>query len=145
MSLHGWYDMYNQTITLFNYSSDKDEYFKTLIENVEIQPNYQTVPNLSQTDSNTSVLIIFEYSEDEIGKYIYSRGKKVYYSKPKNWDISSGEFTMQNNTDFIIIGDYTNIENVNLNEIKNSIDDVFVINQFKVFFDELKHFELYVN
>nr|DAW44990.1 MAG TPA: hypothetical protein [Bacteriophage sp.] len=137
--------MYNQTITLFNYSSDKDEYFKTLIENVEIQPNYQTVPNLSQTDSNTSVLIIFEYSEDEIGKYIYSRGKKVYYSKPKNWDISSGEFTMQNNTDFIIIGDYTNIENVNLNEIKNSIDDVFVINQFKVFFDELKHFELYVN
>lgn len=137
--------MYNQTITLFNYSSDKDEYFKTLIENVEIQPNYQTVPNLSQTDSNTSVLIIFEYSEDEIGKYIYSRGKKVYYSKPKNWDISSGEFTIQNNTDFIIIGDYTNIENVNLNEIKNSIDDVFVINQFKVFFDELKHFELYVN
>ncbi len=60
--------MYNQTITLFNYSSDKDEYFKTLIENVEIQPNYQTVPNLSQTDSNTSVLIIFEYSEDENSK-----------------------------------------------------------------------------
>ena len=145
MSLHGWYDMYNQTITLFNYFSDKDEYLKTLIDGVEIQPSYQTIPNLNQTDSNTSVLIIFEYLEDEIGKYIYSRGKKVYYSKPKNWDISSDEFTIQNNTDFIIIGDYTNIENVNLNEIKNSIDDVFVINQFKVFFDELKHFELYVN
>jgi len=137
--------MYNQTITLFNYFSDKDEYLKTLIDGVEIQPSYQTIPNLNQTDSNTSVLIIFEYLEDEIGKYIYSRGKKVYYSKPKNWDISSDEFTIQNNTDFIIIGDYTNIENVNLNEIKNSIDDVFVINQFKVFFDELKHFELYVN
>ena len=137
--------MYNQTITLFNYSSDKDEYFKTLIENVEVQPNYKTVPNLSQTDSDTSVLIIFEYSEDETGKYIYSKSKKIYYSKPKSWDISSGKFTIQNNTDFVIIGDYTNVEEANLNEIKNSIDDVFVINQFKTFFDELKHFEIYAN
>lgn len=137
--------MYNQTITLFNYSSDKDDYFKTLIENVEVQPNYKTVPNLSQTDSDTSVLIIFEYSEDETGKYIYSKGKKIYYSKPKSWDISSEKFTIQNNTDFLIIGDYTNIEDVNLNEIKNSIDDVFVINQFKTFFDELKHFEIYAS
>ncbi len=137
--------MYNQTITLFNYSSDKDEYFKTLIENVEIQPNYQTVPNLSQTDSNTNVLIIFEYLEDETGKYIYSKGEKIYYSKPKSWDISSGNFTIQNNTDFVIIGDYTNIEEANLNGIKNSVDDVFVINQFKTFFDELKHFEIYAN
>ena len=73
------------------------------------------------------------------------KGKKIYYSKPKSWDISSGKFTIQNNTDFVIIGDYTNIEDVNLNEIKNSIDDVFVINQFKTFFDELKHFEIYAN
>lgn len=137
--------MYNQTITLFNYSSDKDEYFKTLIENVEVQPNYQTVPNLSQTDSDTSVLIIFEYLEDETGKYIYSKGEKIYYSKPKSWDISSGNFTIQNNTDFVIIGDYTNVEEANLNEIKNSIDDVFMINQVKTFFDELKHFEIYAN
>lgn len=137
--------MYNQSITLFNYDAEEDDYLKTFIKGVEFQPNYQTIPKVDKTDSDTSALIIIEYFRDDIGKYIYSEGNKIYYASPKTWSLKSQKFTIQNNTDFIIIGNYMDIVEVNLNEIKNSIDNVFIINQFKDFMDELRHFEIYVN
>lgn len=139
--------MYAKIITLFNYIEQNDEYTSTLINNVEFQPIYKTIPNDYETADDTSALVIINYSKDDTGVYVNSNSSKKYYLKPKQWENSSkeGYFTIQNNTDFIVLGDYTNLVDVNLNQVKNTTDDVFIINKFKDFMDELKHFELYVN
>lgn len=137
--------MYNKTITLFNYYESNDEYFYTVIYNVEIQPIYKTIPNTSETSNQSSCLIIIPYNSDDLGNYVNLYENKKYYLKPKKWGGNPEYFTIQNNVDFIIEGIHTDIPDINLNEIKNTMDDVFVINQIKDFSDDLKHFELTVN
>lgn len=137
--------MYSQTVTLFNYLSSIDKYAPTLIENIEVQPIYRTTPNLYQTDDVSRVLIIVPYAIDEIGKYIFSNGYKKYYKNPKLWGENINYFTLQNNLDFVIYGDFSTLSNPNLNEVKNDIDDVFLINEIRDFPDDLKHFELTCN
>lgn len=139
--------MFAEKITLFNYIEQNDEYTSTLIKNVEFQPVYKTVPNDYETADSTSALVIIKYRKDTKGVYVNSDSSKKYYLKPKAWNNSDkdGYFTIQNNTDFVVLGDYTHLIDVNLNQFKNTADDVFMINKFKDFSDELKHFELFVN
>lgn len=163
--------MFKSTITLFNYLYSSDEYSKTLINNVEIQPMCSTHPQTNSTQSNTKVLIIVPYKVDSAGAYVNDGNDKKYYLKPKVWankvdpgivyvDKKSGErhylkqkgwaesieyFTIQSGLDFIIVGDYSYLTDVNLNEIRNTIPDVFVIGGVKDFSDDLKHFEIMCN
>lgn len=137
--------MFLQTITLFNYIYSTDEYSSTLLSNVEFQPFYKTYPNIYETELNTSALIIVPLIVDSSGIYALSNVSKKYYLPFKQWKENKDYFTIQNNFDFVILGDYTHLENINLNELKNSLDDVFIINGFKYFMDDLKHFEIYLN
>ena len=137
--------MFTQTITLFNYLNTKDDYSKTLIDNVEVQPKFITSPDRYGVDNLTKALIIIPYSKDTIGRFILSNNKAKYYLRPKEWNENTSYFTFQNDKDFIIIGDYMNLSDIDLNDIKNSIDDVFIINEVRDYRDDLKHFELIVN
>lgn len=138
--------MFATDITLFNYLENQDEYFHTLIKSVEFQPKYNTNPEQYSTEDNTSSLIIIPYHKDDNGVYVGTESKK-YYLTPKKWINSNHTdyFTIQNNIDFVMIGDYTDLENINLNDLKNEYDDLFMINQYKDFRYELSHFELIVN
>ncbi len=137
--------MFQGKITLFNYLYSADEYSKTLINNVEIQPIYKTDPQANSTESGTKVLIIVPYKADSCGVYVNSGSDKKYYLKPKEWKENTDYFTIQSGLDFIIVGDYLSLTNVNLNDIKNKVDDVFVIGEVKDFSDDLKHFEIVGN
>lgn len=163
--------MFKSTITLFNYLYSSDEYAKTIIKNVEIQPMCSTDPQTNSTENNTEVLIIVPYKVDSGGAYVNSGSDIKYYLKPKVWankvdpgivyvDKKSGErhylkqkgwaesieyFTIQSGLDFIIVGDYSYLTDINLNDIKNKVDDVFVIGGVKDFSDDLKHFEIFVS
>lgn len=140
--------MFAKVITLFNYIEATDEYLSTLIYNVEFQPVYKTIPNDYETSNSTNALIIINYSKNSNGSYIMSETCAKYYLKPIEWNNTQDKenyFTIQTNTDFIVIGDHANLVDVNLNQFKNTVDDVFMINKFKDFSDELRHFELYVN
>ena len=134
--------MFKSTITLFNYLYSSDEYSKTIIKNVEIQPIYKTDPQTNDTSNNTKVLIIVPYKADSAGAYVNSGSDKKYYLKPKSWKENTDYFTIQIGFDFIIVGDYSHLTNISLNDIKNKVDDVFVINEVKDFSDDLKHFEI---
>lgn len=137
--------MFKSTITLFNYLYSSDEYAKTLINNVEIQPIYKTDPQTNDAQNNTKVLIIVPYKADSGGVYVNSGSDIKYYLKPKSWKENTDYFTIQNGFDFIIVGDYSHLTNISLNDIKNKVDDVFVINEVKDFSDDLKHFEIMCN
>lgn len=139
--------MFATKITLFNYLQEQDDYIITLINNVEFQPKYETIPNITETEDKTKSLIIIPYYKDDTGIYVNKDNNKKYYLKPKQWLKASDKqyFTFQTDIDFIIVGDYSYLEDVNLNELKNSYDDLFMINRVKDFTDELKHFELIVN
>lgn len=134
--------MFKSTITLFNYLYSSDEYSKTLIKNVEIQPMCSTDPQTNSTQSNTKVLIIVPYKVDSAGAYVNSGSDIKYYLKPKSWKENTDYFTIQNDSDFIIVGDYSHLTDINLNDIKNKVDDLFVICGVKDFSDDLKHFEI---
>lgn len=141
--------MFDTTITLFNYDVSNDVYYSTLIINTEFQPMYKTKPDVTQTNDEDSSLIIIPYNIRYGTIYINSDDLKKEYLRP--YDFHSKEnkslfFTIQNNIDIVMIGDYTNINTVNLNELKNSHDNVFMVNQFKDFKEPLiSHFELVVN
>lgn len=138
--------MYNQTITLFNYKLSSDDYIYTVINGAEVQPMYASSPKIMDTENNTKALIIIRYAEDDVGRYINTKDGKKYYKSPKQWKENPDYFTLQTNFDFLIVGDYTpeNAE-INLNELKNELDNVFVINEIKDFSDDLKHFEITAN
>lgn len=137
--------MFSKTITLFNYYEPNDQYLTTVIPEVEVQPTYKTSPNTTETSNNTSVLIIIPYYSDDIGDYVMTNNDKKYYLTPKKYNGVNTNFTLQNNTDFIIVGNHESIVDINLNELKNTMDNVFVINQIKDFSDDLKHFEITAN
>lgn len=142
--------MFDTCITLFNYSAEEDKYYQTVINNAEFQPIYKTEPELTGTDNRTSCLVIIPYSFDKNNEiYINTDCKQVYYSKPKEWEKltdKTGYFTLQNDIDFIAKGNRSDLTDVTLNEMKNSYDDVFVINQIKDFSEIIiSHFELTVN
>lgn len=137
--------MFLQTITLFNYISSKDEYTPVILSNVEFQPYYKTYPRTYETSDETNALIIINLNSDSEGVYALSKGgSKKYYLPKKKWGENTDYFTIQNNFDFLILDEYTPPE-INLGDAKNTLDNVFVINGFKYFMDDLKHFELYVN
>lgn len=141
--------MFDTKITLFNYDVRNDVYYSTLILNTEFQPMYKTKPDVTQTNDEDSSLIIIPYNISNGTIYINTDDLKKEYLKP--YDFHSKEnksmfFTIQNNIDIVIIGDYTNINTVNLNDLKNSNDNVFMVNKFKDFKEPLiSHFELVVN
>lgn len=137
--------MFQGKITLFNYLYSADEYSKTLINNVEIQPIYKTDPQTNSTENNTKVLIIVPYKADSDGAYVNDGDDKKYYLKPKSWKENTNYFTIQIGFDFIVVGDYLDMTDVSLNDIKNKVDDVFVVNEVKDFSDDLKHFEIMCN
>lgn len=139
--------MFATDITLFNYIEQEDEYIPTLIKGVEFQPKYKTEPNNYDTSDKTSSLIIIPYYKDNNGVYANKNEYKKYYLTPKRWINSNHTeyFTIQNDIDFVMIGNYLYLTEINLNELKNSYDDLFMINQYKDFRDELSHFELIVN
>lgn len=142
--------MFGTTITLFNYDVSSDIYYSTLIINTEFQPMYKTNPDVTQTNDEDSSLIIIPYNISNGKVYVNTDDLKKEYLSP--YDFHSKEnksmyFTLQNNIDIVMIGDYTNLEeSLNLNELKNSHDNVFMVNQFKDFKEPLiSHFELIVN
>lgn len=142
---HGWDNMFSKTITLFNYYEPNDQYLTTVITGVEVQPTYKTNPKTTETSNETSTLIIIPYYSDDTGNYVMNNKDKKYYSTPKKWNGTNTNFTLQNNTDFIIVGNHGNIVDINLNDLKNTMDNLFVINQIKDFSDDLKHFEITAN
>lgn len=142
--------MFQSIITLFNYSAEEDKYYQTIINNAEFQPIYKTEPELIGTDNRSSCLIIIPYNFDKDNEiYINTDTSKSYYSLPKEWEKlqdKTGHFTFQNNIDFVVKGNKSDLADVTLNDMKNVYDDVFVINQIKNFEDTiLSHFELTVN
>lgn len=138
--------MYRQTITLFNYLDSIDNYSSTVINGVEVQPKYATIPKIYQTDNDSKVLVIIRYQSDESGRYVNTENGKKYYKTPKQWKENPEYFTLNPNFDFLIVGEYIpeNPE-INLNELKNELDNIFVINEIKDFADDLKHFEIIAN
>lgn len=84
--------MFKSTITLFNYLYSSDEYSKTLINNVEIQPIYKTDTQTNSTENNTKVLIIVPYKADSGGPYVNDGDDKKYYLKPKLWKENTDYF-----------------------------------------------------
>ena len=136
--------MFKQTITLFNYIPSKDTYLTTLLSQCEFQNSFRTIPEEYETSEATSAIALVMAYEDYQGIYVLGSNKK-YFKYAKQWNEDTDYFTIQNNTDFIMLGDYTDMVDINLNDIKNGFDNVFVINRFKYFIDDLKHFELYVN
>lgn len=141
--------MFQSIITLFNYSEEEDKYYQTIINNAEFQPIYKTEPDVIGTDNRSSCLIIIPYSIKDSSIYVNNDECKKYYLKPKEWEKSGNKenyFTLHNDIDFVVKGAKSDLTDVNLNEIKNTHDDVFVINQIKDFVDTLlSHFELTVN
>lgn len=135
--------MYTQTITLFNYLESLDNYSRTVIKGVEVQPIYATTPRVTQTENEESVLIIIRYKKDEHGIYVNTDKGNKYYKSPKQWKENIEYFTLTPNVDFIIVGEYTlDTPEINLNDLKNDLDNIFIINKVRDFSDDLKHFEI---
>lgn len=141
--------MFDTCITLFNYDSKDDIYYGTVIDFVEFQPIYKTEPIVTGTENRTSCLVIIQYISKDGSIYITSGSDFQYYLSPKEWEKEENKinyFTLQTDTDFIVKGDKSDLTDVNLNDMKNRFDDVFVINQIKDFDKWLiPHFELTVN
>ncbi len=138
--------MYNQTITLGNYLESEDTYNLLVINNVEVQPIYSVKEDISETNDTSKVLVIIMYSIDNNGKYITASGNKIYYRAPKHWGENEEYFTLQCGKDFILLGEYHSEDpNINLNELKNKNDDIFIINRIDDFQDDLSHFEIICN
>lgn len=136
--------MYKQIVTLFNYLSSSDDYISTVINGVEVQPIYATTPKVTNTENDTSVLIIIKCFEDSNGRYIHTENGNKYYKPPKQWKENTNYFTLQPNFDFLILGKYE-IQDISLNELKNNLDNIFMVNQIKDFSDDLGHFEIIAN
>lgn len=137
--------MFSSTITLFNYEESTDKFYPTLFTGTELQPDYKTrfTENTTQ-DMDMSLLIIKYYISDN---KIYSYGNTKSYKTPKSWDNlttanKSNYFTFQTGRDFFVLGDYSTTVNVDYELFKSQNDDVFFINNVKVFRDDLKHWEI---
>lgn len=136
--------MFGKTATLFNYGRQNDEYAYTVINSVEIQPNYITKPSLSGVEDNTKCLIIIPFKLNAEGIYLNVDGHRKYYKQPLQWFEDDEYFTLQTDVDFIILGEHR-IKEANLNDLKNKFDDLWMINDIKTFYDVIPHFELKVN
>ncbi len=86
--------MFQGKITLFNYLYSSDEYAKTFIKNVEIQPICKTDPQSNSTESSTKVLVIVPYKTDSGEAYVNSDNDRKYYLKPKVWKENADYFTI---------------------------------------------------
>lgn len=138
--------MFISLVTLFNYDSKNDNYFATLLKNVEFQPHYKTVFSEDSTQSADFALLIIEYAFRH-GKKKTPSTEKAYKS-PKAWEnLSSDEkkkyFTLKpGEYDFFAKGDYSRVKKVVYENFKNSHDDVFFIHGVRDFEDDLPHFEI---
>lgn len=141
--------MFDTKITLFNYDINNDNYYTTVIEDTEFQPIYKTIPDTTQTNSDSSILLIIPYNITNGTVYINSDGLKKEYLSPKEWGETANKetfFTIQNNFDIVMIGDYSSLSSESLNDLKNQHDNIFMINQVKDFNDPLlSHFEITAN
>lgn len=135
--------IYTSKITVFNYNQKDKTYFKTLIDEVSFQPYYKYEPNVTSTADLSEVLCIFILNSDYKGFYVNNKNPK-YYISPKHFEFTNNTFTLRPKTDFIIKGDYTDIPETSLNEIKNKYDDVFMINKVIMFDEVFPHIELVV-
>lgn len=136
--------MFGKTATLFNYGQQNDEYAYTVINSVEVQPNYISKPTLNGVEDDTKCLLIIPFKVDETGIYLNVDGKNKYYKYPLQWFEDDEYFTLQTDIDFIVLGEHR-IKEPNLNDLKNRFDNLWIINDVKIFYDIIPHFELKVN
>ena len=141
--------MFEYTITVFNYDSYNSKYYSKLLYNIEVQPHYKTKPEVRFTTSETSVLIIVPYNMASGEIYIGTDSNKLIYLEPKIWDSKDNKedsITFKTNTDFIVIGDHKDIVDIDFNEIKNTYDNVFTINEVRNYKEfGISHFEIIAN
>lgn len=133
--------MFKNVVSLFNFDESNNEYYLTILENVELQSNYRTrFTNDSTLDDDVSLLII-KYSIVDSDKKI-SSGK--VFKTPKIWEKlenKSDFFTFQPGSDFFMKGRFEK-QISDYEALKNSYDDVFFIHSVKDFEDDLKHWEV---
>ena len=140
--------MFRNAVTLFNYDEEENIYYPTLLESVELQPNYRTEFTDDGTRSKDLALLIVRYDKDSSGKFIFESSKIKYFTNPKLWndfttDNKSTYFTLKpGEYDFFIKGDYTSETDVNYEVFKNTYDEIFLIHGVKDFEDDLKHWEI---
>jgi len=137
--------LFTTTITVFNFEESTDKFYPTLFTGTEIQPDFKTeFTNRTTDDMDMSLLIIKYYISES---KIYSYGNTKVYKTPKLWDNLSGTvranyFTFKPGRDFFVIGNYSTTTNADYEVFKSQNDDVFFINDVKVFRDDLKHWEI---
>lgn len=139
--------MFRNKVTLFNYDEQENIYYPTLLDEVELQPQYKTRFTSDSTKDLDSALLIVRYKinsdeKTEIG------GKS--FKKPKEWELldATGKqtyFTFNLGRDFFVLGDFSSVTDVNYEIFKNENDEVFFVHAVKDFDDELKHWEVVGN
>lgn len=141
--------MFEYTITVFNYDSYNSKYYSKVLYNIEVQPHYKTKPEVQFTTNETSVLIIVPYNIIGEDIYIGENSNQIIYLEPKIWDSKDNKedsITFKTNTDFIVIGGHKDIVDIDFNEIKNTYDNVFTINEVRNYKELwISHFEIIAN
>lgn len=135
--------MFRNTVTLFNYDEEKDEYIKTLFENVELQSKTRIDFNVDRTEDEDTSLLIIKYYITGIDKKVIGINKS--YKTPKEWSKlaeKKNNFTFEAGRDFYAKGDYTLLNITSYEQFKHTHDDVFMINEIRDYEDDLKHWEI---
>lgn len=142
--------MFNNTITLYNYDSIKDDYYYTVFKNVEVQEQQRSIPddthygdfNNSYERAYDRALLIIKYNFTNGIKRVDSVNK--IFLNPKEWNKSedkNNNFTFQTDRDFFIVEENKSIKN--FEELKNYKDRVYKIDAYDDYEYELTHWEVY--
>ena len=135
--------MFSNTVTLFSYDETNNFYYSTLLTNVELQIHYKASFTDESTVDNDLTLLIVKYRIENGIKKV--QGTEKSFLTPKVWENTQDKlnvFTIQPSRDFFAKGDLTSFSDIDYEKLKNTYDDVFLIQSLKDFEDDLKHFEI---
>lgn len=135
--------LYNNVITIFNYDYQEENFYPTLINNVECQ-YYFGIDRLPEYNSSRDrCLSIIKY---QIIDGLKVSDNKIFLIKDE-WATKQDKanyFTFQTDKDFFAIGDYSDIQTDSYEEFKNSnTHKAFLINEYRDFESVLQHWEVY--
>lgn len=136
-------DMFNFTVTLFNFSEDDNKFFSTKLYSVECQRGFDIQRGLNYHETSDRCLLLINY---EIMLNTKTEPGGNVFLDPIDWRQSehgSGTFTLQTDKDFFAIGEFPE-EIESFESFKDLHPNItFLINDWNDFEDVVPHLEVY--
>lgn len=136
-------DIFNFTVTLFNFSEYDNKFFSTKLYNVECQRGFDIQRELNYHETSDRCLLLINY---EIMLNTKTEPGGNVFLDPIDWRQSehkSGTFTLQTDKDFFAIGEFSE-EIESFESFKDLHPNItFLINDWNDFEDVVPHLEVY--